>query len=84
MQCLTVTGLDVPTLRVRPFAMWHHSSVTALTDVTGAVPVVTLNLQQGVKGDRLIPDSWHHQMVYGVGPEGVIFTRFLLCSFEPV
>ncbi|XP_050422573.1 uncharacterized protein LOC126834585 [Adelges cooleyi] len=30
----------------------------------GAVPILTLNLQRGVKS--LVPDSWHHQMVYGV------------------
>lgn len=54
----------------------------------GAVPVATLNLQQGVKShqgvklqqggkSQSIPDAWHHQMVYGVGPKGEVFLMIL-------
>lgn len=41
----------------------------------GAVPVATLNLQQGVKPGWTIPDAWHHQMVYGVSSKGVYLTN---------
>lgn len=45
----------------------------------GAVPVATLNLQQGVLPGDVIPDEWHHQMVFGVGPAGIYnnFKSFL-------
>lgn len=36
----------------------------------GAVPMVTLNLQRAVPVGWAVPDAWHHQMVYGVGPKG--------------
>ncbi len=39
--------------------------------IKGAVAVVTLNLQKGVPAEVQIPDAWHHQMVYGVGPKGI-------------
>lgn len=32
----------------------------------GAVPILTLNLQRADVSPSLVPDSWHHQMVYGV------------------
>ncbi|KAL5235099.1 hypothetical protein ACI65C_002509 [Semiaphis heraclei] len=32
----------------------------------GAVPILTLNLQRLDVSPFLVPDSWHHQMVYGV------------------
>ncbi|CAI6361899.1 unnamed protein product [Macrosiphum euphorbiae] len=32
----------------------------------GAVPILTLNLQRVDASPSLVPDSWHHQMVYGV------------------
>ncbi|XP_060850420.1 uncharacterized protein LOC132929240 [Rhopalosiphum padi] len=32
----------------------------------GAVPILTLNLQRADVPPSLVPDSWHHQMVYGV------------------
>ncbi|XP_013397569.1 uncharacterized protein LOC106164260 [Lingula anatina] len=43
----------------------------------GAVPLATLNLQCGTPpgGQSLIPDAWHHQMVYGVGPKGIYLTN---------
>ncbi|KAF5293925.1 hypothetical protein FQA39_LY13630 [Lamprigera yunnana] len=45
----------------------------------GAVPIATLNLQKCV-GD--IPDAWHHQMIYGVGPCGIYLTNPLECVEE--
>ena len=42
----------------------------------GAVPIATLNLQ---KCEGSIPDSWHHQMIFGVGPEGIYLTNPLEC-----
>eukprot|EP00731_Ephydatia_muelleri_P000200 Em0001g200a len=51
----------------------------------GAVPVATLNLQRGVPGGQVIPDAWHHQMVYGVSEEGVFMTNPLArTSFDVV
>lgn len=41
----------------------------------GAVPIATLNLQKGVKPGQTVPDAWHHQMVFGVGPNGVYLTN---------
>ncbi|KAK2147563.1 hypothetical protein LSH36_547g04001 [Paralvinella palmiformis] len=41
----------------------------------GAVPVVTLNRQRAVPQGWVIPDAWHHQMVYGVGPKGIYLTN---------
>ncbi|XP_066289856.1 uncharacterized protein [Branchiostoma lanceolatum] len=37
----------------------------------GAVPIATMNMQQGIPPDEPIPDAWHHQMIFGIGPEGV-------------
>lgn len=34
--------------------------------IIGAVPILTLNLQRVDASPSLVPDSWHHQMVYGV------------------
>lgn len=45
----------------------------------GGVPVATLNLQVGVSADQTIPDAWHHQMVFGVGPLGIYLTNPLEC-----
>ena len=41
----------------------------------GAVPIATLNLQRGVKQGQTVPDAWHHQMIFGVGPDGVYLTN---------
>lgn len=41
----------------------------------GAVPIATLNLQRGVGCGGLIPDAWHHQMIFGVGPLGIYLTN---------
>lgn len=66
-------------IRGRFFATWPPRKVQLLTWLSywmkqGAVPIATLNLQQGVKQQQ-IPDAWHHQMVYGVGPRGVYLTN---------
>ncbi|KAG0717504.1 hypothetical protein GWK47_054309 [Chionoecetes opilio] len=45
----------------------------------GGVPVATLNLQVGVAPGQTIPDAWHHQMIFGVGPQGVYLTNPLEC-----
>ncbi|XP_078690087.1 uncharacterized protein LOC144921217 [Branchiostoma floridae x Branchiostoma belcheri] len=37
----------------------------------GAVPIATMNMQRGIPPGEPIPDAWHHQMIFGVGPEGV-------------
>lgn len=34
--------------------------------ISGAVPILTLNLQRGVTSNSVVPDSWHHQMMYGI------------------
>ncbi|XP_067002011.2 uncharacterized protein [Anabrus simplex] len=41
----------------------------------GAIPIATLNLQNGVAPGNPVPDAWHHQMVFGVGPRGVYLTN---------
>ncbi|XP_023660219.1 uncharacterized protein [Paramormyrops kingsleyae] len=41
----------------------------------GAVPVATMNMQQGVHEGEEIPDAWHHQLVFGVGPSAVYMTN---------
>lgn len=38
----------------------------------GAVPIATLNLQKS-RGE--IPDSWHHQMIFGVDADGIYLTN---------
>ncbi|XP_017784028.1 PREDICTED: uncharacterized protein LOC108567841 [Nicrophorus vespilloides] len=38
----------------------------------GAVPIATLNLQRCL---GCIPDTWHHQMIYGVDKNGVYLTN---------
>lgn len=48
----------------------------------GAVPIATMNLQRGVEPDSVIPDAWHHQMVFGVGPSGLYLTNPLECVNE--
>ena len=35
----------------------------------GAVPIATINLQRSkVRPGQTLPDSWHHQMIFGIGP----------------
>lgn len=42
----------------------------------GAVPIATLNLQ---KNTVPIPDAWHHQMIFGVGPKGIYLANPIEC-----
>ncbi|XP_050524931.1 uncharacterized protein LOC126896308 [Daktulosphaira vitifoliae] len=51
----TYANIDVP------LATWLASWIQK-----GAVPILTLNRQRGINSDSFVPDSWHHQMVYGV------------------
>lgn len=41
----------------------------------GAVPVATMNMQRAVPEGEEIPDAWHHQMIFGVGPSVVFMTN---------
>ncbi|XP_023660223.1 uncharacterized protein [Paramormyrops kingsleyae] len=50
----------------------------------GAVPVATMNMQQGVHEGEEIPDAWHHQLVFGVGPSAVYMTNPLDVVSEAV
>ncbi|XP_048835013.1 uncharacterized protein LOC125709961 [Brienomyrus brachyistius] len=50
----------------------------------GAVPVATMNMQQGVHKGEEIPDAWHHQLVFGVGPSAVYMTNPLDVVSEAV
>lgn len=51
--------------------------------ISGAVPIATLNLQHCGEGCN-IPDAWHHQMIFGVGPAGIYMTNPLQCFPEQV
>lgn len=42
----------------------------------GAVPIATLNLQKCASS---VPDAWHHQMIFGIGPLGVCLTNPIEC-----
>lgn len=46
------------------------------------IPIATINLQKGVGSEGTIPDVWHHQMVFGVGPRGIYLTNPLECIPE--
>lgn len=48
----------------------------------GAVPIATLNLQNGVAPGNPVPDAWHHQMVFGVSSRGIFLTNPLECVHE--
>jgi len=51
----------------------------------GVVPVATLNLQNGLLAPgQTIPDSWHHQMVFGVSSDGVFLTNPLESVSETI
>ncbi|XP_012277600.1 uncharacterized protein LOC105698161 isoform X2 [Orussus abietinus] len=49
----------------------------------GAAPIATLNLQHCGEGND-IPDAWHHQMIFGVGPGGIYLTNPVQCLPEQV
>lgn len=51
--------------------------------IIGAVPIATLNLQHCGEGSD-IPDAWHHQMIFGIGPSGIYMTNPLQCMPEEV
>lgn len=57
--------------RVVNLNLWLHFWISH-----GAVPIATLNLQ---KCAGIVPDAWHHQMIYGVGPQGIYLTNPLEC-----
>ncbi|XP_069672940.1 uncharacterized protein [Periplaneta americana] len=48
----------------------------------GAIPIATLNLQNGIAPGNPVPDAWHHQMVFGVGPRGIYLTNPVECVSE--
>lgn len=50
----------------------------------GAVPIATLNIQKSVLQGATIPDSWHHQMIFGVSHRGIYLTNPLECVSEDV
>ncbi|XP_067298974.1 uncharacterized protein [Pseudorasbora parva] len=41
----------------------------------GAVPVATMNMQKAVPEGEEIPDAWHHQLIFGVGPSAIFMTN---------
>ncbi|XP_035249521.1 uncharacterized protein LOC118214097 isoform X1 [Anguilla anguilla] len=41
----------------------------------GAVPVATMNMQLAVPEGEEVPDAWHHQLIFGVGPNAVFMTN---------
>ncbi|XP_076579921.1 uncharacterized protein LOC143316100 [Chaetodon auriga] len=42
---------------------------------SGAVPVATMNMQLAVPEGEEVPDAWHHQLIFGVGPNTVFMTN---------
>ncbi|XP_046746231.1 uncharacterized protein LOC124411243 isoform X2 [Diprion similis] len=60
------------------FSHWLHYWISK-----GAVPIATLNLQHCGEGAN-IPDAWHHQMIFGVGPAGIYLSNPLQCLSEQV
>ncbi|KAJ1523948.1 hypothetical protein ONE63_010496 [Megalurothrips usitatus] len=50
----------------------------------GAVPIATLNIQKSVNQGATIPDSWHHQMIFGVSHRGIYLTNPLECVSEDI
>ncbi|XP_046618743.1 uncharacterized protein LOC124304479 isoform X1 [Neodiprion virginianus] len=58
------------------FSHWLHYWISK-----GAVPIATLNLQHCGEGAN-IPDAWHHQMIFGVGPAGIYLSNPLQCLSE--
>jgi len=62
---------------------FHNSASVIIAYVfVGAVPIVTLNLQNGIAPGIQVPDAWHHQMSFGVGPRGIYLTNPLECVTE--
>ncbi|KAK3731783.1 hypothetical protein RRG08_035447 [Elysia crispata] len=75
-----IETLSGGTVGGRFFAFWPLRKVKLLQWLAywmkrGAIPVATLNLQQGPHSVWQVPDSWHHQMVYGVSHQGLYLTN---------
>ncbi|XP_077294148.1 uncharacterized protein LOC143916775 [Arctopsyche grandis] len=71
----------------RHFSTWPERAVSlshwlAYWIELGGVPIATLNLQADVVDLARIPDSWHHQMIFGVGPRGIYMTNPVECIEE--
>ncbi|GFG30302.1 hypothetical protein Cfor_01534 [Coptotermes formosanus] len=63
--------------RVVPLTRW-----LAYWMKKGAIPIATLNLQNGIAPGSPVPDAWHHQMVFGVGPRGIYLINPVECVSE--
>ena len=37
--------------------------------------MATMNMQLAVPDGREVPDAWHHQLIFGVGPNAVFMTN---------
>jgi len=75
-----VEKLSQGTVGGRFFHFWPPRKVKLLQWLAywmskGGIPVATLNLQQGPHSLWQVPDSWHHQMIYGVSPQGLYLTN---------
>ncbi|XP_075215639.1 uncharacterized protein LOC142321443 [Lycorma delicatula] len=85
-----IRGIEVASqgsLYARFFHMYPERNVCLSTWLSswmkkGAIPIATINLQKGVGSEGTIPDVWHHQMVFGVGPRGIYLTNPLECIPE--
>lgn len=60
------------------------TSINFKFSLTGAVPIATLNIQRSAIQGATIPDSWHHQMIFGVSHRGIYLTNPLECVSEEV
>lgn len=75
-----IETLSGGTVGGRFFPFWPSRKVKLLQWLAywmkrGAIPMATLNLQQGPHSVWQVPDSWHHQMVYGVSHQGLYLTN---------
>ncbi|KAK7082897.1 hypothetical protein SK128_002156 [Halocaridina rubra] len=79
-----VTSLSKGSIKAKFFHMFPKRAVQLSRWLAqwinrGGVPLATLNLQVGVAVGQTIPDAWHHQMIFGVGPQGIYLTNPLEC-----
>ncbi|KAK4299662.1 hypothetical protein Pmani_028084 [Petrolisthes manimaculis] len=79
-----VTALSHGAIQAKFFHMFPKRAVQlsrwlAEWITKGGVPLATLNLQVGVAPGQTVPDAWHHQMIFGVGPQGIYLTNPLEC-----
>ncbi|GFN95270.1 Gyrb_0 protein [Plakobranchus ocellatus] len=75
-----IETLSAGTVGGRFFPFWPPRKIKLLQWLAywmkrGAIPMATLNLQQGPHSLWQVPDSWHHQMVYGVSHQGLYLTN---------